>query len=390
MPTVADAQVSGRSSASSTESGAEDPPPGGGMVGLLGRMFGGSSAEGGTPAWPLIGAGRDTGTPEAIRRSGWDTAIFDLRGGALGDPETVERFAAGCERRQSLTTARTLNACGTGHGLGSLGLRGLTVLLPALRAMPCLRCLYLSNNRLADAAAQLLASAIADGELASLTVLWLNRNDIGDDGIGALMDAVDVGALYCPLIGPDGPRRNSSALSLRRGSSAVTGRSSTSSASGGEGATRTVWKPPMFALGMPSRRRCRTCGAPYSEHRARTSRRQSARLPLLAELNVAANLVTGAGWSAIVDVLACGALPCLTTIYVDEATGPPPAAAPAHPAPPPPPLPPPPRPPPSCPRLPPCADPDARAPPPQTRVDLTLADDQAAHPRLLRAQGRAQ
>ena len=108
MPTVADAQVSGRSSASSTESGAEDPPPGGGMVGLLGRMFGGSSAEGGTPAWPLIGAGRDTGTPEAIRRSGWDTAIFDLRGGALGDPETVKSFAAGCERRQGLATARTL------------------------------------------------------------------------------------------------------------------------------------------------------------------------------------------------------------------------------------------------------------------------------------------
>ena len=86
--------------------------------------------------------------------------------------------------------------------------------------------LYLNNNEIGDDGVKALASAISSGALPQLRSLFLPRNQIGDEGMAALADAIKPvsaggsGALaqagYVVLsdnnIGDDGLRALSSAL----------------------------------------------------------------------------------------------------------------------------------------------------------------------------------
>ena len=59
----------------------------------------------------------------------------------------------------------------------------------------CLVCdtqkLYLAGNQIGNAGVSALASACADGALASLQMLIISRNNIGDAGATALANAVE-------------------------------------------------------------------------------------------------------------------------------------------------------------------------------------------------------
>jgi Ran GTPase-activating protein (RanGAP) involved in mRNA processing and transport len=62
--------------------------------------------------------------------------------------------------------------------------------------MPALRRLLLGNNALTDdGIAQLCAALVATGVMGALTVLELQKNQIGDAGAQALASAIQAGAL---------------------------------------------------------------------------------------------------------------------------------------------------------------------------------------------------
>ena len=79
--------------------------------------------------------------------------------------------------------------------INPVGGAGLTALAPALRQLPELRTLYLNQNQITDQGlASLLASPTA-GVLPSLTFLNLNGNQITDEGCATLAVALRSGAL---------------------------------------------------------------------------------------------------------------------------------------------------------------------------------------------------
>ena len=61
--------------------------------------------------------------------------------------------------------------------------------------MPNLKRLFLNNNQIGDDGVAALASALRGGALPACTRIYLHRNQIGDDGVAALASALRGGAL---------------------------------------------------------------------------------------------------------------------------------------------------------------------------------------------------
>ena len=135
-----------------------------------------------------------------VERAPRALAIF-----ALLDQRSRVLAAARLERIKPLLTAPfhltvQIIFCGSGalnlsnHGLHSGHMEVLSAALVSL-GLPQLMELHLYRNQIGDAGISALVDALSRGALPQLEKLWLGGNSIGDVGLSALADVVSRGAL---------------------------------------------------------------------------------------------------------------------------------------------------------------------------------------------------